>query len=94
MRCGRAANESAPGNLGQSRYSATAHWSERHCQALALPDNADALARMRHRQGRARYALRKCTPEPVFGIIESVMQFRQFSLRGLRKVQTNGSWWR
>jgi hypothetical protein len=30
--------------------------------------------------------LRKQTVEPVSGIIESVLGFRQFSLRGLKKV--------
>jgi hypothetical protein len=35
-------------------------------------------------------ALRKQIPEPVFGIIKSVMGFRQFSLRGLEKVR--GKW--
>jgi hypothetical protein len=35
-------------------------------------------------------ALRKQIPEPVFGIIKSVMGFRQFSLRGLQKVK--GEW--
>src|SRR6201998_2028399 len=40
--------------------------------------------------GRALYALRKRTPEPVFGIIKSVLGFRQFSLRGLEKVR--GEW--
>ena len=40
--------------------------------------------------GRALYALRKQTPEPVFGIIKSVLGFRQFSLRGLEKVR--GEW--
>ncbi len=33
---------------------------------------------------------RKQTPEPVFGIIKSVLGFRQFSLRGLDKVR--GEW--
>jgi hypothetical protein len=32
--------------------------------------------------GRKLYALRKHTAEPVFGIIKSVMGFRQFLLRG------------
>ena len=41
-------------------------------------------------EGRALYALRKQTPEPVFGIIKSVLGFRQFSLRGLDKVR--GEW--
>jgi IS5 family transposase len=40
--------------------------------------------------GRAAYALRKQTVEPVFGIITSVMGFRQFLTRGLDKVQ--GEW--
>jgi len=40
--------------------------------------------------GRAAYARRKQTVEPVFGIIKSVLGFRQFSLRGLRKV--TGEW--
>ena len=39
---------------------------------------------------RQLYALRKQTPEPVFGIIKSAMGFRQFSLRGLDKV--TGEW--
>ena len=36
---------------------------------------------------KASYAQRKQTIEPVFGIIKSVMGFRQFSLRGKVKVQ-------
>ena len=36
------------------------------------------------------YALRKQTPEPVFGIIKAALGFRQFSLRGLDKVR--GEW--
>ena len=53
-----------------------------------------AMQAMAHRlatkTGRAAYALRKQTVEPVFGIIKSVMGFRQFSLRGLNKV--SGEW--
>ncbi|MDR0672841.1 MAG: transposase, partial [Zoogloeaceae bacterium] len=52
---------------------------------------ASALEAMKHRlrtrAGRAVHALRKQTVEPVFGIIESVMGFRQFMLRGLEKVR-------
>jgi len=40
--------------------------------------------------GRALYAKRKTTVEPVFGIIKHVMGFRQFSMRGLEK--TKGEW--
>src|SRR6266404_806537 len=41
-------------------------------------------------RGRKLYALRKQVPEPVFGIIKSVLGFRQFLLRGLDRVQ--GEW--
>jgi Transposase DDE domain len=34
--------------------------------------------------------LRKQIPEPVFGIVKSVMGFRQFMLRGLDQVR--GEW--
>jgi hypothetical protein len=38
--------------------------------------------------GRRKYAKRKQTVEPVFGIIKHVLGFRQFLLRGLSKVST------
>lgn len=41
-------------------------------------------------EGRAFDRLRKCTVEPVIGIIKETMGFRQFSLRGLAKVA--GEW--
>jgi len=41
-------------------------------------------------EGRAIYALRKSTVEPVFGIIKSVLGFRQFHLRGLQAA--SGEW--
>jgi len=40
--------------------------------------------------GQAIYRLRKCTVEPVIGIIKEIMGFRQFSLRGLAAVA--GEW--
>jgi transposase len=70
------------------------NWRERHSEPAPLADNATAVQTMAHqlktKAGRARYALRKQTIEPVFGIIKSVMGFRQFSLRGLENV--NGEW--
>lgn len=53
------------------------------------PPAADASAlekmayQLRTEIGHAIYRLRKCTVEPVFGIIKEVLGFRQFSLRGL-----------
>lgn len=47
----------------------------------------EAMAhRLKSRSGRADYALRKQTVEPVFGIIKHVMKFRQFLMRGVRHV--------
>jgi len=51
---------------------------------------------MKHRlktaEGKAQYKLRQQTVEPVFGIIKSVMGFRQFLLRGLEKVGLEWQW--
>ncbi len=69
-------------------------WRERHGEPPALPENATPMQAMAHKlktqAGRAIYALRKQTVEPVFGIIKSVMGFRQFSMRGLKQV--SGEW--
>jgi hypothetical protein len=46
--------------------------------------------RLQTRTGKALYALRKSTVEPVIGIIKSVMGFDHFSLRGL--VNVTGEW--
>ena len=46
--------------------------------------------RLKTLEGRKLYAQRKHTPEPVFGIIKSVLGFRQFLLRGLDQVR--GEW--
>ena len=40
--------------------------------------------------GQTIYRLRKCTVEPVIGIIKEVLGFRQFSLRGLQAAA--GEW--
>lgn len=54
------------------------------------PGDATMKEKMRHRlrtsEGKAKYAFRKQTVEPVFGIIKSVLGFRQFLLRGRAKV--------
>ena len=65
-------------------------WKERFSEPAPLPENATPVEKMKHtlktRAGKARYALRKQTVEPVFGIIKSVMGFRQFLLRGVEKA--------
>ena len=69
-------------------------WRERHSEPLPLPTDATPMQAMAHKlktkAGRAAYALRKQTVEPVFGIIKSVMGFRQFLLRGLARAR--GEW--
>lgn len=70
-------------------------WRQRFAPGpKAPPESATPMQKMMHRlktpEGRELYALRKQTPEPVFGIIKSVMGFRQFLLRGLESVQ--GEW--
>ena len=78
--------------LGRERHHLS--WQDRFAEVPPAPDNPTPLEAMAHRlaspEGRQLYALRKQTPEPVFGIIKSVMGFRQFSLRGLAKVK--GEW--
>src|SRR5215211_5020518 len=65
--------------------------AERFAPAPPPPDNPTPVAAMAHRlktpEGRKLYALRKHTPEPVFGIIKSALGFRQFLLRGLDNVR-------
>jgi len=67
---------------------------ERFATDAPAPDTEDPVALMKHQlttqSGRALYALRKQTVEPVFGIIKQVMGLRQFSLRGVDKV--SGEW--
>ena len=69
-------------------------WRERFAAPLPAPENStpvEAMAwRLRTPQGKQLYGLRKQTPEPVFGIIKSVIGFRQFLLRGLDQVR--GEW--
>ena len=67
---------------------------ERFREPEPLPDNADAVLRMKHRLktavGKAIYAIRKSTVEPAFGVIKAVMGFDRFSLRGCKAV--SGEW--
>ena len=70
------------------------HWEERFSESPPLAEPASPVDRMKRRlkttEGRKLYGLRKQTVEPVFGIIKSVMGFRQFLLRGLDSVR--GEW--
>ena len=66
-------------------------WRGRFTEPEPLAKHASPVQTVKHtlktRAGRAACALRKQTVEPVFGIIKSVMGFRQFLLRALEHVQ-------
>lgn len=52
------------------------------------PTTKDKMdAKLKSEEGREIYSKRMSTSETVFGIIKEVMNFRQFSLRGLLKVK-------
>jgi transposase len=70
-------------------------WRERFASEPEPPP-ADASPqvkmayKLRTELGQAIYRLRKCTVEPVIGIIKAVLGFRQFLLRGL--AAASGEW--
>jgi hypothetical protein len=80
--------------LALGRQSHHPSLAERFAAAPPAPDDPTPVEAMAHRlatpAGKTLYGLRKQTPEPVFGIIKSVLGFRQFLLRGLAKVR--GEW--
>lgn len=65
-------------------------------EPLPADANVDPLTRMKQflktKEGRKQYGRRKCTVEPVFGIIKQVMKFRQFTCRGLDRVRSEWGW--
>ena len=96
-----AANIQACEQRGIAPYIATGRdphhpsWRERFA-VLPEPPAEDASPRVKMAYklktaiGKAIYGLRKCTVEPVIGIIKEVLGFRQFSLRGEAAVA--GEW--
>jgi Transposase DDE domain len=70
-------------------------WQQRFTpQPAPPPEDASAQIRMAYKlktaSGKAIYGARKCTVEPVIGIIKEVLGFRQFSLRG--ELAAAGEW--
>jgi hypothetical protein len=80
--------------IAMGRQSHHPPLAERFAYPPPAPKNPTPVEAMAHRlktpEGRKLYSLRKQIPEPVFGIIKSVLGFRQFLLRGLDKVR--GEW--
>jgi len=63
-------------------------------QLIAPSQDATPMVKMAYNLkteiGKAIYRLRKCTVEPVIGVIKEILGFRQFSLRGSEGV--SGEW--
>jgi hypothetical protein len=80
--------------IASERQAHNAPPEERFSEPEPLAGPADPVTQMKHRLntmlGKAIYAKRKSTIEPVFGIIKAVLGFRQFLLRGLQWVA--GEW--
>lgn len=80
--------------IAHARQSHHPSCQDRFAADPPAPENPTQVEAMLHRlqtsEGKKLYALRKQTPKPVFGIIKSVMGFRQFSSRGLDHVR--GEW--
>jgi transposase len=96
-----AANIEACEQRGIEPYIATGRdphhpsWQERFAALPAPPaDDASPAEQMAYKLktalGKAIYGLRKCTVEPVIGIIKEILGFRQFSLRG--EMAAAGEW--
>jgi transposase len=80
--------------IAVERQRHNAPLEDRFTEPEPLTAPADPVTEMKHRlktvAGKAVYAKRKSTVEPVFGIIKAAMGFRQFLLRGLARV--SGEW--
>lgn len=76
--------------LEKKEHHRTVNDLEKKPQPSAPAPGASLGEVMKHRlktaEGKAKYKLRQQTVEPVFGIIKSVLGFRQFLLRGVEKV--------
>jgi transposase len=95
------ANIDALAERGIEPYIATGRESHQqswhaYFAAQPAPPPADASPReqmaykLKTEVGKAIYRLRKCTVEPVIGIIKETLGFRQFSLRG--QAAAAGEW--
>jgi len=96
-----AANITTLERLGIEPYIATGrephhlNWEAYFAEAPPVPPSEaspkEQMAyKLRTAIGKAIYRLRKCTVEPVIGIIKEVLGFRQFSLRG--EAGAAGEW--
>ncbi len=59
-------------------------------KAIKDPVLLAMAAKLKTPEGKTIYRQRACTVEPVFGIIKAALGFRQFLMRGMKKV--SGEW--
>jgi len=81
--------------IATGRQPYDAYWKTQMEQMSDAPtEDETPKLKMRYKlkteEGKAFYRLRKCTVEPVIGIIKEAVGFRQFSLRGSLKAA--GEW--
>ena len=81
--------------IATGRESHHRSWKDYFAELSAPPpEDASLTVKMAHKLqtevGQVIYRLRKCTVEPVIGIVKEVLGFRQFSLRGLKAAA--GEW--
>ncbi len=72
--------------LGRERHSETPPAPPRGRIPAHLSPRLRMARKLRTKAGRAHYARRKVTVEPVFGQVKEARGFRRFSLRGRTKV--------
>ena len=94
------AGRQAPGCHPKAQGQGQGEGKQKHgehrnlCKPGPLPKGATRVDRMKRKLqtkvGKAVYAARKSVVEPVFGHIKQARGFRQFLLRGLKKIA--GEW--
>ncbi len=82
--------------IAMKRERHIANWKARFAGTRSPPGSATPMRKMAHRlktkRGKELYALRKQTPEPVFGIIKSVMGSGSSCCEGSRTREASGIW--
>ena len=73
-------------DAGQRRYDFRPQRTKKGAKTVTHPQLVAMQQKLHSDEGKRRYARRKHTVEPVFGIIKEAMGLRQFLLRGLQNV--------
>jgi len=61
--------------------------SDKPPPAITAAWRKDMVAKLQTDEAKTQYRKRKCTVEPVFGIIKSILGFTRFQLRSMEKVK-------